>query len=374
MSNEAHRRIRQLFDRANELPAELRDAFLIEESANDEDLLQRLRAMLAAAADKRFLATTESHHLLPNKFENKTMTKTILITGCSSGFGRLAAVRFAQEGNRVYATMRGVDGKNAAVASELLAMAKKESIDLRVLELDVCSTASVDAAAARVLEESGAPDVIINNAGQMFVGVTEAFDADELARQLDINVVGVHRVHRAFLPAMRAQGKGLCIAISSVAGRLTIPFFGIYHASKWGLEGYAQALRTELATSGVDVVVVEPGPFTTALFPTSPKPADKDGRGKTYPAVVHETFEALGKSFDELFQSDDGSTDPMLVVERIVELVAMAPGSRPFRSVVGVNFGVAELNQLCAPQEAAVLAAMQLTEFATLSSSSAKPK
>jgi len=118
--------------------------------------------------------------------------------------------------------------------------------------------------------------------------------------------------------------------------------------------------------------LVEPGPFTTALFPTSPKPKDTDERAKTYPAVVHETFEALGKSFEELFQTDDGSVDPKMVVDRIVELVAMAPGSRPFRSVVGVDFGVGELNKICAPQEAAVLAAMQLTEFATLSTSSSQ--
>tara|TARA_R110002096_G_scaffold24948_15_gene78541 strand:+ start:553 stop:1671 length:1119 start_codon:yes stop_codon:yes gene_type:complete len=372
MSEAAHNRIRRLFDQASQLPAELGQKFLIRECGADANLLQRLRAIIAAAADKRFLATTDSNRFPKN--QNETMTNTILITGCSSGFGRLAAERFARQGNRVYATMRGVDGKNAAVSGELLAIAKDEGLDLRVLELDVCSTTSVNAAAARVLEESGAPDVVINNAGQMFVGVTEAFDDEELARQLDINMVGVHRVHRAFLPAMRAKGSGLSISVSSVAGRLAIPFFGVYHASKWALEGYSQALRTELASSGVDVVLVEPGPFTTALFPTSPKPADADGRAATYPAVVPETFEALGKSFEQLFESDDGSTDPMHVVDRFAELVAMAPGSRPFRSVVGVNFGVEELNKLCEPQEAAVLAAMELTDFATLSTTSSKPQ
>lgn len=294
------------------------------------------------------------------------MARTIVITGCSSGFGRQAAETFARGGDRVYATMRGVRGKNAAIANELEALASKDKLDLRVLELDVTSTASVDAAAAQVLEESGAPDVVVNNAGQMFAGITEAFDADELARQLDINVVGVHRMNRAFLPAMRQAARGLFINISSIAGRLSVPFFGVYHASKWALEGYSQALRTELATSGVDVVLVEPGPFTTALFPTSPKPVDQDGRGASYPAVVHETFAAMAKAFEEVFASEETPTDPEMVVDRIVELAAMPAGTRPFRSVVGVDFGVGELNEVNAPREAAVLAAMQLTEFATL--------
>ena len=298
------------------------------------------------------------------------MPRTVVITGCSSGFGRLAAERFARNGDRVYATMRDTAGKNAAVAAELLALAEQEDLDLQVLELDVCSTESVDDAAARILTAGHAPDVVVNNAGQMFVGVTEAFDADELVRQFDINVGGVHRLNRAFLPAMRARGCGLCINISSVAGRMAVPFFGVYHASKWGLEGYSQALRAELASSGVDVVVVEPGPFTTALFPSSPKPADQDQRASTYPPVVHETFESMGSAFEELFASDETPTDPAMVVDRIVELADMAPGSRPFRSVVGVDFGVDELNQSTEPHHHGVLEAMRLTEFAALAAPS----
>jgi short-subunit dehydrogenase len=144
----------------------------------------------------------------------------------------------------------------------------------------VTSDESADAAVAAV---GSAPDVIINNAGQMFVGVGEAFTAEELTRQLDVNVVGIHRVHRAFLPAMRKQGKGLVINISSIAGRMAAPFFAVYHASKWGVEGYSLGMRRELACTGVDVVVVEPGPFSTELFPQSPKPSDEDGRAQSYP-------------------------------------------------------------------------------------------
>jgi NAD(P)-dependent dehydrogenase (short-subunit alcohol dehydrogenase family) len=140
-----------------------------------------------------------------------------------------------------------------------------------VIDMDVTSDASVTAAGERVIAAMGAPDVVINNAGQMYVGVTEAFTSEELTQQLDVNVVGIHRVNRALLPAMRAQQGGLIINVSSVAGRFGAPFFGIYHASKWALEGYSMGLRREIACTGVDVVVVEPGPFATNLFPASPE-------------------------------------------------------------------------------------------------------
>jgi NAD(P)-dependent dehydrogenase (short-subunit alcohol dehydrogenase family) len=294
------------------------------------------------------------------------MRRTVVVTGCSSGFGRDVSVRLAQGGDRVYATMRGTAGRNAAAAGSLRALAAAEGIDLRVLELDVASTESVDSAAAVVLAESGAPDVVINNAGQMFMGFTEAFSPDELARQLDVNVVGVHRVNRAFLPAMRARRQGLIINLSSVAGRLSAPFFGVYHASKWGLEGYSMALRGELACSGVDVVVVEPGPFTTNLFPASPRPEDAEGRAGSYPAVAHEAFANLEGAFDGMFGDPETPTDPALVVDRMIALADMPAGTRPFRSVVGVDVGVAARNAAVAPFDAAVLEAFGMTAFATL--------
>ena len=294
------------------------------------------------------------------------MKKTIVVTGCSSGFGHQASVELARKGHRVYATMRDTTGKNATIARELEALARTETVQLLVLECDVTSTNSVDSAAARILAESGAPDVVINNAGQMYVGLTEAFSADELAVQLDINVVGVHRVCRAFLPAMRKRGDGLIMNISSIAGRMSLPFFGVYHASKWALEGYSMALRRELASSGVDVVVVEPGPFTTALFPRSPHPADKDGRAATYPAVATQTFDGMGAAFEGMFNDPNTPTDPALVVDRMIELTQMQAGARPFRSVVGVDFGVRERNASVEPLETTLLQAMGLTDFATL--------
>jgi len=294
------------------------------------------------------------------------MSRTIVITGCSTGFGRDAALRFARRGDRVYSTMRGVKGKNAPHAAHLSDAAKKEKLDLRVLELDVQSTESVDAAAAVVLRESGAPEVVINNAGVMYVGVTEAFDERELAAQLDVNVVGIHRVLRAFLPGMRAAHRGLVINVSSVAGRMAIPNFGVYHASKWALEGYSAGLRTELASSGVDVVLVEPGPFKTELFGQSPAPRDTEGRVATYPKAYLDAMTGMTAAFEGIFVDPAAPTDPGLVVEAFVTLVDTKPGARPMRTVVGLDFGVGAHNDQSAPFEAGVLAAMGLTDLAKL--------
>jgi NAD(P)-dependent dehydrogenase (short-subunit alcohol dehydrogenase family) len=293
------------------------------------------------------------------------MTRTIVITGCSSGFGKQLALQQARYGDRVYATMRGVQGKNAFAAEELTKLAAREGIDLRVVELDVASTESVNAAAEAILEQSGAPDVVVNNAGVMFIGFTEAFTADDLTAQLDVNVVGIHRMNRAFLPAMRKRRSGLVVNISSIAGRLSVPFFGAYHASKWAVEGYSMALRGELASSGVDVVIVEPGPFDTELFTSSPRPADADGRIDAYPAVAREAFEILCRSFEGMFSDPDTPTDPGMVIEQIATLIDTPAGSRPFRTVVGVDVGVRSLNAATEPFDTAVLEAFGMAEFAT---------
>jgi NAD(P)-dependent dehydrogenase (short-subunit alcohol dehydrogenase family) len=288
---------------------------------------------------------------------------TVVITGCSSGFGFQAAQVLAARGDTVFATMRDPHGKNAGPDGELRAFAKANNADIRVLDLDVTSDESVNAAAAAV---GKAPDVIINNAGQMFVGVGEAFTAEEMTRQLDVNVVGIHRVHRAFLPAMRERGKGLVINISSIAGRMAAPFFAVYHASKWGVEGYSLGMRRELACTGVDVVVVEPGPFSTELFPQSPQPDDVDGRAQTYPQLLHDTFENMNGAFEGMFEDPEVPTEPIAVVNRFIELIDMEPGTRPFRSVVGVDLGIIDRNADDESHDGPFLEAMGLTEFVKL--------
>lgn len=288
--------------------------------------------------------------------------KKIVITGCSTGFGFQAAQVFANRGDQVFATMRNANGKNSEAAANLRAA----SSNITIVDLDVLSDESVEQAATSILETGGAPDVVINNAGQMYVGLAEAFTADELTRQLDINVVGIHRVNRGLLPAMRKAGRGLIINVSSIAGRFGAPFFSVYHASKWAVEGYSLGMRRELATSGVDVVVVEPGPFSTELFGQSPSPKDVEGRAQTYPEVVAQTFEGIGNAFEGMFRDPEIPTDPIDVVNTFIALVDSEAGTRPFRSVVGVDLGVKARNAADEAYEAPFLEAMGLTEFAKL--------
>ena len=272
----------------------------------------------------------------------------------------------AGQGDIVFATMRDPDGKNSVPAEEIRTLAASNGTNAEVLDLDVTSDASVEKAASAVLAKVEAPDVIINNAGQMYVGVSEAFTAEEMSRQLDVNLVGIHRVFRAFLPSMRQRAEGLIINVSSIAGRFAAPFFAVYHASKWGLEGYSLAIRRELACAGVDVVIVEPGPFTTELFPKSPQPKDEDNRTKSYPEVAAQTFDGMGAAFEEMFKDPEVPTDPADVVDRFMELVDMTPGTRPFRSIVGFDLGVSARNASDEAHEKPFLEMMGLNEFVQL--------
>jgi NAD(P)-dependent dehydrogenase (short-subunit alcohol dehydrogenase family) len=157
---------------------------------------------------------------------------SILITGSSSGFGRLTAEALARKGHTVFASMRGVAGKNAAKAEQLRQWARQENVNLHVVELDVTNEASAEAAAAAVVNTAGRIDVLINNAGVGAFGLNERFTAEQLQNLFDVNVFGVHRVNRAVLPTMRRQGSGLLVYITSALGRFMVPNMGTYSASK----------------------------------------------------------------------------------------------------------------------------------------------
>lgn len=270
-------------------------------------------------------------------------TRTILLTGASSGFGRLAAVQLAERGHRVFASMRDAEGSNATAADELRSEAADAKGNLEVVELDVTSDASVRDAVGAILERADRLDVVVNNAGVMHTGITEAFTAEQFHTQLDVNLVGPFRVARATLPHMRERGEGLLVQVSSIGGRLAFPFFGLYHASKWGLEALSESLRYELAASAVDCVVVEPGPHATSLVPNRPRPEDR-ARVASYGELADAVEELVG-GFADTFADPEAPTDPTRVAEAIVEVIEASPQERPFRTVVGIDLGVAELNE-----------------------------
>lgn len=280
--------------------------------------------------------------------------KKILITGCSSGFGYSSAKYLAEKGHHVYATMRNINGKNANPASELKDYSNSNGFKIEVLEMDVTSDESVNSAVAQIPEV----DVLINNAGLGFGGPIEAFSSAQYLAQLDLNIVGTLRVAKAVLPGMRSRNSGLIIQVSSIAGRGAFPGFGIYHASKWGLEGLSEAMRYELAPLGIDVVIVEPGPFSTNFFGNM-VPATNNDIALAY-KHVGEFFDGFGKQVEGMFEDANAPTDPMIVVKIFENLINSSAGSRPLRTIAGLDFGFQALNDAVEPIRKASLESMGL--------------
>lgn len=179
----------------------------------------------------------------------------VLITGCSSGFGELAALTFADRGHRVFATMR-TPGKSAALNAR---------DDIKQLQLDVCDSNSVNVALAAAISAAGKLDIVINNAGIEVFGAVHLLSDEEVTRQLDTNVLGVVRVVRAAVPHMLATGGGTIVNVGSLAGLVGPPYSGIYAASKHAVEALSEAMHFELSQQGIRVRVVEPGQFATEL-------------------------------------------------------------------------------------------------------------
>jgi NAD(P)-dependent dehydrogenase (short-subunit alcohol dehydrogenase family) len=286
------------------------------------------------------------------------MKKNILITGASSGFGRLTAERLAASGHAVFAGIRDSRGRNQTVAAEL----SKQTIE--PVELDVTSDASVAAAVAQVLKKSkGALDVVINNAGVASAGVSEGFTPEQLRDLFEVNVFGVQRVLRSTLPVLRKQKNALIVNVGSILGRVTFPFFGLYGASKYAVEAMTDSYRYELSQLGVDVVLVQPSAYPTNMYSAAQQPAD----GKA--AEAYGDIAAIpGKMFATFMQIFQGANapNPRDVAEAIDKLVAMPAGSRPHRVVVGTPFGAGAVNEAVAPIQRQVLDGLQLGFLSTL--------
>ena len=279
--------------------------------------------------------------------------QNVVITGSSSGFGYLAAGAFAERGYRVWATMRNAATKNTGRAQELEAM----SDAVRVVDMDVTDAGSVDRATDTIIGEDGNVDVLINNAGIMYVGHTEAYSVEQAHRQMDVNYYGMIRVTQAVLPHMRRAAAGLIINNSSVAGRVSWPYMGTYSATKFAVEAYSQALRFEMAPFGVDVALVEPGPFPTSLI-ASVSPEARTEVLEEYGEIAAVPSQMLAY-FGDWLQSDE-APDNQLVVDAYLALADAASGERPTRTVVGPDFGVNEMNQATQPIQDAVLGALNL--------------
>jgi NAD(P)-dependent dehydrogenase (short-subunit alcohol dehydrogenase family) len=255
----------------------------------------------------------------------------ILVTGASSGFGRLTAEALAKAGHTVYASMRDVAGRNAKNAAEMAKTSARDGFDLRAIELDVQSEPSANAAVEKIIAASGRIDVIVHNAGHMMFGPAESFTPEQFAQQYDVNVLGTQRVNRAVLPYMRRQKQGLLVWVSSSSSAGgTPPYLSPYFAAKAAMDALAVQYARELSRWGVETSIVVPGAFTkgTNHFAHSGRPADA-ARLAEYEAGPYKGFgEEVQKAFAAIVPDD---ADVAGVADAIVDIVNMPFGKRPFR-------------------------------------------
>src|SRR2546427_2053458 len=235
---------------------------------------------------------------------SQCMKKIIIITGASSGFGRLSANALAKAGHTVYASMRDTLGRNAPQVEAAAKFAKENNVDLRTIELNVALQSSADAAIQKIVSDNGRLDVVIHNAGHMVFGPAEAFTPEQLAELYDVNVLSTQRVNRAALPQLRKQGKGLVVWVGSSSARGgTPPYLAPYFAAKAGMDALAVSYAGELARWNIETTIVVPEAFTSGTnhFAHAGSPEDKarlkeDESGPTanLPKQIMKGFELTG--------------------------------------------------------------------------------
>jgi len=211
-------------------------------------------------------------------------SKAVLVTGCSSGIGRSTAELLAGKGWTVYASARKLDS-----ISDL------EARGCRLLEIDVTDEDSMRAAVTKVEEAEGAVGVLVNNAGYSQSGAVESVSPEDVRRQFDTNVFGLIRMTQLAVPGMRRQRWGKVVNVGSMGGKLTFPGGGLYHATKYAVEAISDALRFEVASFGVDVILVEPGLIKTRFGETAAETVGGEQADGPYaefnPAVAKATKE-----------------------------------------------------------------------------------
>ena len=285
-----------------------------------------------------------------------TPKQVVLITGSSSGFGRLMAETLARNGYSVFASMRDLGGKNAGAADQMRGLAASESLALEVCEMDVTNEASVNKCVSDVIGKAGRLDVLINNAGFAYMDMTETFTLEQMQSIFDTNVFGVQRTIRAALPQMLKQKSGLFIQVSSGAGRVVLPGMTMYCASKFAMEALTEGYRYELASSGIDSVSLEPGAYRTEIL-------GKIGKGNDQArAEAYGTGKQLPERLEALLNAT--TADPQEIADAALEIIRTPFGARQLRYRRGVNgLGVQEINALTDQIQTQILNAFGIAEL-----------
>lgn len=269
--------------------------------------------------------------------------QVIVVTGASSGFGEMTAYALADAGHTVYAAMRNISGKNAPKVDAAKAYAQKNGVDLRTVEIDVVDDASVTSGIATIHKEAERLDVIVHNAGHMSFGPAEAFTPKQMADLYDVNVLSTQRMMRAALPAMRDQGHGLIVWVSSTSTRGgTPPFLSPYFAAKAGMDSLAVSYAAELARWGIETSIMVPGAFTggTNHFANAGAPDDR----QVADAYLKGPYaDVSDKALNGLKMLEPDDADPSAVARGIVDIVNAPFGKRPFRVHVDPSHDGAEV-------------------------------
>jgi NAD(P)-dependent dehydrogenase (short-subunit alcohol dehydrogenase family) len=253
------------------------------------------------------------------------MSQKILITGASGGFGQLTVKTLLEKGHQVAAAMRDINGKNKTVATEL------QGLGAKIIELDVTNEESVNKGVNQAISDLNGLDVLMNNAGIGSIGMLEFFTTEDYKKVFEVNVFGVQRMNRAVAPHFRKQNKGLIIYTSSLLGRITLPFYGLYQASKWALEAMAQNYRVELSGFGIENCIVEPGGYPTAFAENLLPPSD-NSQAESYGGFI-DAPKGMGENFENVLKNNP-QQNPQRVAVAFAELIDKPYGEKPFRTTV----------------------------------------
>jgi len=318
--------------------------------------LNRRNLMLGAGVLAATLTTTGVQASDSVSTESVDLTGvSILITGCSSGFGRLGAEHYARLGAKVFATMRNLPRPEAA---ELEALADADNLDITVIEIDVTDDAQVEAGVAQALAATGGTlDVLINNAGIAVSGPIEAQDMVATQLIFDTNVFGPQRLIRAALPAMRAAGSGQVFNVTSQLGRVIIPGFGQYSPTKFALEALSEQLAYEVNSHGIEITIIQPGGYPTEIWTNQVAPSSALKSRLT--EDILSAYPQLTAGMDTERAGAGGDSDPMDIPHAIAKTIALPKGTRPLRIA---------LHPVARPQEA-INAVSAQTQLAVLGQS-----
>lgn len=238
------------------------------------------------------------------------MEKVALVTGSSSGIGFETALALARENYFTYASMR-----NTSKAGKIQEIAKKEKLDLKIIELDIDKEDSIKSAVKKIQEQKGSIDVLVNNAGYGLFGCIEDITMDELKAQFQTNFFGVVSLIQEIAPIMRKQGSGIIVNVSSVAGRIGFPGTPAYISSKFALEGLSECMRYELSPFGIKTIIIEPGVIQTNFFSSMKVAYGKPG--SPYKEITEKVMNGV-KMMSEM------GTPPIEVAKTIMKAIRTA--------------------------------------------------